>query len=300
MAALEIKQIRGNTWYIPSPANIGVYEDNGNAVLIDSGNDKEAGRQICRLIESLGWKLSMIINTHSNADHAGGNAFIQNKTGCRIAATGVEAAFIQNPVLEPAFLFGGFPHKGLRNKFLMANESKVTDVIEPGDMVAVPGGSAKLETISLPGHFFGMIGIKTPDNVIFLADTLFSEHIVNKYSVFYLFDIEEHLKTLEMIESLEADYFLPSHAELTDNVKNLISINRAKIMEISSNIADICSEEIEFDGILSGLCSLYNIELNDNQYVLVQSTIKAYLVYLMQKGVISREYRGGRLFWKKL
>ncbi|MCP5514546.1 MAG: MBL fold metallo-hydrolase [Spirochaetales bacterium] len=298
MAALEIKQIKGNTWYIPSPANIGVYADNGNAVIIDSGNDKEAGRQICRLIDSLGWKLSMIINTHSNADHAGGNAFIQNKTGCRIAATRVEAAFIENPLLEPAFLFGGFPHTGLRNKFLMANESRVTDIIEPGDKITSPGG-AELWTIPLPGHFFGMIGVKTPDNVIFLADTLFSEHIVNKYSIFYLFDVGEHLKTLQAIETLEADYFLPSHAELTDNIKELAAVNRAKIYEISGNIADLCREEIELDGILSGLCAIYNIELNDNQYVLVQSSLKAYLVYLLQKGELSKEYRGGRLFWKK-
>ncbi len=295
MGSLELKLVKGNTYYIPSPANMGVYVDGNSAVLIDSGNDKEAGRQIFRLMDGSGLKISLLINTHSNADHSGGNAFIQQKTGCRIAASAIEAAFIENPYLEPAFLFGAFPHRGIMNKFLMAQPSKVTDIIEPGQ--DVPG--TNLKSFALPGHFFGMIGIRTPDNVAFLADTLFSEHIVNKYSIFYLFDIEKHLGTLDMLENLEADYFIPSHAQLTDNIKGLVGINRAKIMEICSKITDLCSGETETDDILAGLCSAYGIELNDNQYVLVQSSMKAYLVYLLQKGVLFKEYRGGRLFWKK-
>ena len=198
MASLELKKIKGNTFYIPSPANIGLYLQGNSAWLIDSGNDKEAGRQICKLLGSEGLEIKMIINTHSNADHAGGNSFIQQKTGCRIAATRLEAAFIENPLLEPAFLFGGFPHSGIRNKFLMAQPSKVTDIFTAGEKLP----DTDLETFPLPGHFFDMAGIRTPDNVVFLADSLFSEHIVNKYSVFYLLDIEKQLETLDMLETL--------------------------------------------------------------------------------------------------
>jgi len=295
MAALELKEIKGNTFYIPSPANIGVYADNGRAYLIDSGNDKEAGRQICRLIESRGWKLELIFNTHSNADHCGGNAFIQQKTGCRIASTAIEAAFMENPLLEPSLLSGGYPHSGTRNKFLMAQPSKVTDIIIPGE--TVPG--TPLVTFALPGHFLGMAGIQTPDNIVFLADTLFSEHIVGKYGIFYLFDIEEHLKTLDMLENLKADFYLPSHAQLTESITDLIKVNRAKIMEIALKITELCTGEAEHDNILAGLCSAYGIELNDNQYVLVKSAVQAYLSYLFQKGDLVKEYRAGRLFWKK-
>jgi glyoxylase-like metal-dependent hydrolase (beta-lactamase superfamily II) len=192
----------------------------------------------------------MIINTHSNADHAGGNSFIQQKTGCRIAATRLEAAFIENPLLEPAFLFGGFPHSGIRNKFLMAQPSKVTDIFTAGEKLP----DTDLETFPLPGHFFDMAGIRTPDNVVFLADSLFSEHIVNKYSVFYLLDIEKHLETLDMLETLEADYYLPSHSVLSENIRALIRINREKILEICGEVVGLCAPEKGTDDIVAGLC----------------------------------------------
>jgi len=121
--ALNLQKIASNTYLIPAPANIGVYVQDEQAILIDSGNDKEAGRQILKLLNEKNWKVKLIINTHSNADHIGGNAFIQNKTECLIAATRIEAAFIQDPILEPSFLYGGFPNARLTNKFLMAHPS---------------------------------------------------------------------------------------------------------------------------------------------------------------------------------
>ena len=297
MAALELKHIKGNTYYIPSPACIGVYEDKGKAYLIDSGNDKEAGRQILKLIEGQGWKLEMIINTHSNADHCGGNAFLQQKTGCRIAASRLEAAFISNPVLEPAFLFGGFPHRKIKSKFLMSSPSDVTDILNGQEISAVPG--SRLETFPLPGHFFEMTGVRTPDNTVFIADTLFSEHILNKYHVFYLFDVKAHLETLDYLETLEAEFYVPSHAGLHKDISSLIKINRNKIEEISLVITELCGKSMQIDDILEGLCRTYSIMLDDSQYVLVLSALKAYLVYLLEKEIITAKYTGGRLFWTK-
>ena len=109
----ELMQVAGNSYYLQSPAKIGLYKlSDTDVCLFDSGNDKAAGRKIRQLLDANGWHLKAIYNTHSHADHTGGNQYLQNQTGCRIYAPGIECDFTCHPVLEPAFLYGGYPLQG--------------------------------------------------------------------------------------------------------------------------------------------------------------------------------------------
>jgi glyoxylase-like metal-dependent hydrolase (beta-lactamase superfamily II) len=295
MASLTLQQIAEHTYLIPAPTNIGVYVNDHQAILIDSGNDKEAGRQIFKLLTAQDWQLALIINTHSNADHIGGNAFLQNKTNCRIAATQMEAAFINHPILEPAFLFGGFPMSDLQNKFLVAQPSRVTDVIPASGAILETG----LEAIALPGHYFEMIGIKTPDDVLFLADSVFSETILNKYHLVFLYDIQAQFETLERLKTLQAKYYVPSHGNLCTEIQSLAESNRRKSQEILAFIATCCAEPHIFEDILALICARYQIALNANQYVLVGSTVKSYLAYLLAQGKLTTRFTDGKMFWQR-
>ena len=160
----ELIQVSERDYYIQSSAKMGLIRlDDRDVCLIDSGNDKDAGRKVRQLLDANGWRLTAIYNTHSNADHIGGNKYLQGQTGCKVYAPGIERAFTRYPILEPAFLYGGFPFKELRHKFLVAQESDALELTRE----ALPEG---LEMIPLPGHFFDMVGFRTPDDVVFLAD----------------------------------------------------------------------------------------------------------------------------------
>ena len=88
----ELVQVNEKTYYIESPAKIGVYVADGTDVyLIDSGNDKDAGRKIRKLLDEKGWTLKGILNTHSKADHIGGNDYLQRQRKCKVFA-GIETA----------------------------------------------------------------------------------------------------------------------------------------------------------------------------------------------------------------
>ena len=289
---MEFIKLGEKTYYIKNPTNIGIYKiDDENVYLIDSGNDKDAGKKILKIIDEQGWTVKGIITTHSNADHIGGNKIIQDRTGCKIYATSIEKCFSENPILETSFLYGGNPFKDLRNKFLFAKESRV-ELIDNN----LPDG---LEVINLKGHFFEMIGIKTDDDVYFLADSLFSEETINKYHLFFIYDVKEFLNSLDVLSNLDGKLFIPSHTEALSDLSNLIEINRNKVIEISNKIYDICKEEKTFEEILKIIFDDYKLTLSSNQYVLIGSTIRSYLSYLFDENKIIYEFRDNKMYWKQ-
>lgn len=290
----ELNQINEKSYYINCPAKIGIYKANNTDVyLIDSGNNKDAGRRVRKILDENGWKLRGIINTHSNADHIGGNKYLQNQTNCKIFAKGIEAAFTKYPILEPSFLYGGYPCRDLRHKFLLADKSDAVDITD-ADF------PKELEIINLPGHFFDMIGIRTPDDTVFLADCVSSESTLKKYQISFIYDIEAYLNTLDMIEKVQAKVFVPAHAEVTDNVKELVKLNREKVYDISEKMQSILKTPMCFEALLKELFDCFNLTMNFEQYALVGSTVRSYLSYLKDNGKITADFENNQLLWKTL
>jgi glyoxylase-like metal-dependent hydrolase (beta-lactamase superfamily II) len=288
----ELVQAGERTWYINCPAKIGVYRTADNeVVLIDSGNDKEAAKKVLKIIEQNNWKLKGIVNTHSNADHIGGNATLQQRTGCAAGGTGLENAFIRYPQLEPSFLYGGYPCKELRNKFLLATPSEPS---WDSDSTTIEG----LTFFRLGGHFFDMIGVKTSDDVCFLADSVFSPHILEKYHIIFLYDVQAFLDTLDGLEQLQGKLFIPSHADAMVNISTLTQANRDKIMEIRHFLLEICSVGLIFEDILHRVFTHYGLTMDFNQYVLVGSTIRSYLSWLYDGGQLTCGFEENYLRWK--
>lgn len=289
----ELVQIAANSYYIQSPAKIGLFQLNDTDIcLIDSGNDKDAGRKIKKILDAHNWKLNAIYNTHSNADHIGGNKYLQNQTGCHIYAPGIERDFTQRTILEPAFLYGAYPPKDLRHKFLMAQESNVEYLAKEN----LPSG---WEIIALPGHFFDMAGFRTSDDVIYLADCLSSKETLEKYQIGFIYDVAAYLETLEMVKTLKAKYFIPSHAEATEDIVPLAQYNIDKVLEIAAHIVDLCKEPLCFETILQKLFTDYRLSMNFEQYVLVGSTVRSYLAWLKNTDKLDIVFENNMLLWKQ-
>jgi len=289
----ELIQLSGGTYYIQSPTNIGLVKLNEKDVcIIDSGNDKDAGRKIRQVIESNGWNLAAIYNTHSNADHIGGNKYLQGQTGCKVYAPGIDCAITNYPILEPSFLYGGYPCKDLRHKFLLAQESRAEELTPD----VLPNG---FEIIKLPGHFFDMVGFRTPDNVVFLADCLSSKEILDKYRIGFIYDVAAYIKTLEMVKSLEAKMFVPSHVTAMQDISELAQYNIDKVNEIAKKIISLCNEPICFEIILQKLFTEYNLSMNFEQYVLVGSTVRSYLAWLKDTDKLNVIFENNMMLWVK-
>ena len=289
----ELIQVTDRTYYIQSPAKIGLVRLDGEEVcLIDSGNDKDAGRKVRQLLDKNGWKLKAIYNTHSNADHIGGNKYLQAQTGCMIYAPGIECAFTKYPILEPAFLYGGYPCKDLRHKFLLAQESDA----KPLTADKLPEG---FELIELPGHFFDMAGFRTPDDVVFLADCLSSRETLDKYQIGFIYDVAAYLETLENVKKLKAKLFIPAHAEVSEDVSELAEYNIGKVHEVAERVLEACSSPVSSDEAIRSIFIFYGLAISMEQYVLVGSTIRSFLAWLKDRGEVSASADDGMIVWER-
>ncbi len=290
----ELIQISEHDYYIQSPAKIGLVKLNDTEVcLIDSGNDKDAGRKVRKILDEHEWTLKAVYNTHSNADHIGGNKYLQGQTGCKIYAPGIECDFTRHPILEPSLLYGGYPCKDLRHKFLLAQESDAEYLTKE----TLPEG---FELIPLPGHFFDMAGFRTPDDNVYLADCLSSRETLEKYQIGFIYDVAAYLNTLEKVKTLKARLFVPAHAEAAEDITELAQYNIDKVNEIADKIVSLCKEPLGFEVILQRLFTEYGLVMNFEQYVLVGSTVRSYLAWLKDTGRLNAVFEKNLLLWEKI
>ena len=290
----ELVQVSDRCYYIQSPAKMGLVRlEGGDVCLIDSGNDKDAGRKVRQHLDANGWHLTAIYNTHSNADHIGGNKYLQAQTGCKIYAPGIECDMTRHTVLEPAFLYGGYPCKDLRHKFLMAQESDA----QPLTAEALPEG---FEMIPLPGHFFDMVGFRAPGDVMYLADCLSSRETLEKYRIGFIYDVGAYLDTLEKVKEMEAAMFVPAHAPAAESVADLAQYNIDQVNEIAEHITDICREPMNFERVLQRLFADYGLAMNFEQYALVGSTVRSYLSWLKDTGRLAVRFEDNMLLWERV
>jgi len=221
----------------------------------------------------------------------GGNQYLQRQYGCPAWSTPVEAAISRFPELEPTILYGGFPFSELCHKFLMAQPSDVREF----------GGDdfpSELEIIALPGHFLDMVGVRTPDGTVFLADSVAGQPTLEKYKFTFIYDVAQFLKTLDMIDTLEGKVFVPSHADAVEDVRKLTDVNRRTVLEIAEAIVEECAEPIMWEELLQRMLKKYDRQLNCEQYVLVGSTLRSYLSWLKESGRLSIVIDDYRLLWK--
>lgn len=287
----ELIALSEHDYYIDCPAKIGlVCTVDGNVVAIDSGSDKDAAKKVLRHIDANGWHLTAVLVTHSHADHIGGCKLMQDRTGCHVYAPGLEEAYTDHPELEAMTLWGGMPFRDLKNKFLMAQACNA----EPLTADVLPEG---MEIISLPGHCFSMVGFRTADGNVFLADCLSSEETLQKYGIGYLWNPGEYLATLEQVKTMQAVKFVPAHAPVTDNIAPLAQCNIDAVNGTVEKLMEILSQPVTFEDALQQLFAAYNLTMNAQQYVLIGSTLRSFLSWLHSEGKAVFAFENNRMLW---
>lgn len=292
----ELIPLGEKTYFIDCPTRIGIYKINGTDVcLIDSGNNPDAGKKVLGICRDNGWNITHIINTHAHADHNGGNAVIQKRTGCRILANGYDLCQINYPFLNNNCTFGARTPAELNNKFMLAEKSFAQQITAEN----IPSG---MSFSVYPGHSFDQIAVECDDGTIFTGDILCGKSTIEKYHIFFVRDAGEYEASARKLCETQAKVWCAAHyAPIYDKEElcELAELNIRKLHRLMDDITDICSEGKPFETVLCELLGRYGLQLSFNQYAIAGSTVRGLLAYLSDNGKIGTEFRNNYLLWKK-
>ncbi len=291
----ELVQLGEKTYFVDSPTRVGIYKINDTDVcLIDSGNSDNAGKKVLSICSERGWDVKYIINTHAHADHVGGNALIQKRTGCKILCAGRDLCLVNHPTLNNSYCYGGMPPKELCNKFMLAEKSQAEELTADN----IPEG---LSFQHFDGHSFEQVAIICDDGTCFTGDILCGKATVEKYHIFFVQDVGKYIESCVRVSSLSARVYCAAHYEPIYDKKELIelsALNLEKLYEIFGIIRSVCKDGACFDSVLKGVCDAYNLDLSFNQYAIAGSTVRGFLSYLHDKGELDVIFENNYLLWK--
>jgi len=189
------------------------------SVLVDTGYLGGFDRTR-ELLEGLGADLSkvrLIVNTHTHCDHIGGNAIIQELSGCEVALHTIGRHFIES---------GDDWSTWWRYYNQEARFFQCTHSISEGD--TVPIGPHEFEAIHTPGHAAdGIVLYHASSGILLSSDALWEKDMaVMTLRIEGSAALFAHEESLEKISALEVKRVFPGHGSPFSDCRS--AVDRAK------------------------------------------------------------------------
>lgn len=302
---MQLTQLQERTWVIQGGANIGVIAHEGRCLIIDSGMDKDAGREILQQVKKLALTPTALLVTHAHADHFGGAQYLVRQTGLKVYATRIEASVMAGPMLEPLYLFSGAqPPRDLQHKFLLAKPC-LTDVVLAGNEQEID--HIPVQVISLPGHSLEQVGIAFGDT-FFVGDAFLTPDILDKHRIPFYTDIATGLSTLTTMKTqiLPFKHIVAGHGEIYTSVEQTNHALQYMIERLESILDTVRNalageQALTADEVLRAVANAQSAHMQTlAQYVLCNTTVQSALSTLYTRGEITPLFQENTLTWHRM
>ncbi|UAL48697.1 MBL fold metallo-hydrolase [Sutcliffiella horikoshii] len=295
---MEFHPITDNVYYFQGSVNIGYVKfSDTEGMLIDAGLEEQAMKKVLKILKAEELPITHLFITHAHADHYGGAEYLQRQQKVFTMAPKFEAAILQEPMLEPLYLFHGVnPIQEWRNKFLEGKPVKVDVILEEAGEVRV--GESRFQTVDLPGHSYHQFGVIVED-ILFAADAYFGVEILHKHGIPYTVDAKQTMESLEKIKKLPCAGAVPGHGSYEKNHLSTIEENLQVHDQIENLLYSLVDQEedgISIEQLVTRACTEKEITIrNVPSFMLFRTAVTAYLTKLIQEGRVEILVRNNQL-----
>ncbi|MFC7321239.1 MBL fold metallo-hydrolase [Halobacillus campisalis] len=284
---MSLIQINSHCYYYNSTVNIGYITDGTTGLLIDTGIDTSSVKKVERELHRQQLPLTHLFITHAHADHYGGAAYLQKNYNIHTIAPEFEAAILQNPKLEPLYLFAGNdPLPELQNKFLQGAAMQVDTEVQQGELKA---GTLRLRAIAAPGHSYHQLCILAYD-ILFAADAYFSSDQLSKHKIPYITDAEAAIQSLKMLQDIDCKGALPGHGVYEEDFQATVQDNIDYHEKLLVWLDRYIDQPVTHESIVASMCEAYKVNAPHlSQWLLYRTAVSAYLVGLIKRKKITHQ-----------
>ena len=296
---MEIKEIKGNTFCIDTGMlYIPFYKiNNEEIIMLDSGWAEGEREGIDKLLEKNKFKVVAIICSHAHIDHVGNNAFLKKKYNCIIAMPSYEALICSSTVNLKLYFNSQTLSEVTEHFGHMVCQTDIM-ILDNQDSIIVKG--IKFKILHTPGHSPAHICITTPDDVVYLGDTLIGYEVMRGAKMPYAYILSEDLKSKLKLYDLKCSKYVVAHKGMYDDITELITDNISFYKNRASRIYTVIEGDMTMEDILKAVIEKFNIHIKSRyRYTIIVRMLKSYVEYLNETGMIELNMDKGFLKYSK-
>lgn len=288
------------------------------AVLVDTGCFDTPARVIEPCLRQAGVspeQVRLVIITHADADHFGGNGLTRRLFPfCLIAAHEQDTSWIESPRKALSerydeFSAYGMPLGSIRADQLlqtMGDPTPVDLMFQGGEAIRVAEGQI-WQVIHTPGHTPGHLALWNEAwKVAIVGDAVLGEGVPALQGRLALAptyrNTAAYLKTIELLEALDAEWLLTSHYPVMrgSQARDFLRLSREWVQRAEQAILYVLREaadSLDLAEIILRAKPLLGQWLNPGKTGL-EYPILGGLEYLEQQTLVYRERKDGRIVWR--
>lgn len=293
---MKIEEVKGNTGVLSAPGfSIPFYRLHEREwILLDCGS-RYLERELLDLLEQEQITIRAVIVSHAHYDHTGNLNVLKKRYGAEVIMSVFDAGVSQDLLgLKATFYSSTIPEIQRMYSGMCCIADRILDAWT--DCIEIDG--ARFDVVNLSGHAASQIGIVTPDQVIYLADSIFGEAFLNQQSLMYSFCWNDMLKTLGLLGKLSYPYYVAAHSGVYCSLSELIEKNKCYFEMMFRRFEKIMVEEFTFQDIFVRVLKEWNMSIKScGSAQLLERIVRSILEYLQEKGRLETQVKNGMIVY---